>query len=320
MHCALIALQLWSAAQITDGADDPRGPATEADYVVLRAAQLECTIGNNKSLGEHRGGYNGVFAMRAPGQEESPFVADYAGLNLEHFFDGRVPERDRSIFMEPRHAAMTTHRVSDTAVELYQPPTSHYGMESWTRFELKEPYYIDFTFRCIPRKDVFEGGFFGVFWASYINAPINKSMYFLGPGASLEKPHWLQLCTQAHDRDSTVRHESDPDAIALPGKNASLFDSLSPLRYSEPFFYGRFRDMALIYIFHPGPNIRFAHSPSGGSSTKAGDDTNPAWDFQMIVPDYAVDQEYCLESRLVYKPWAGRADVLDEVRAYLGSE
>jgi len=48
--------------------------------------------------------------------------------------------------------------------------------------------------------------------------------------------------------------------------------------------------------------------------TAAGDDTNPAWDFQLIVPGCKADQEYGLRMRLVYKPWAGRDDVIAEVR------
>ena len=74
------------------------------------------------------------------------------------------------------------------------------------------------------------------------------------------------------------------------------------------------RDHVLLFIFERGPLVRFSHSPSGGGPTPAGDDTSPAWDFQLIVPDYEVGHEYGLRVRLVYKPWAGRDDVLDEVR------
>ena len=48
-----------------------------------------------------------------------------------------------------------------------------------------------------------------------------------------------------------------------------------------------------------------------------GDAANPAWDFQLVVPDYQVGAEYGLRLRLVRKPWAGRADVLAEVREFL---
>jgi hypothetical protein len=74
----------------------------------------------------------------------------------------------------------------------------------------------------------------------------------------------------------------------------------------------------LIYIFRPGPTVRFAHSPSGGGATPDGQDTCPAWDFQLLIPRCAADTEYGLDMRLVYKPWKGRADVLAEVAPLLG--
>ncbi|HEO71576.1 MAG TPA: hypothetical protein ENN80_09955, partial [Candidatus Hydrogenedentes bacterium] len=143
------------------------------DCATFEASQLQCVIGNNAERGEHRAGYNGVFALHAAADDESAFVPFYAGLNLEHFFDARPRNPDGDIFFEPRRAPMTFTRIDNATAELHQPPTPFYGVESWTRFTLKPPYYIDMSFRCVPRKDDFVGGFFGVFWASYINAPIN---------------------------------------------------------------------------------------------------------------------------------------------------
>ena len=111
--------------------------------------------------------------------------------------------------------------------------------------------------------------------------------------------------------------ESDKTNLSYPTGGGLLFGSLSPLRYSVPFYYGRFRDMVLIYIFKPNPYLRFSHSPSGGGRTPAGDDTCPAWDFQLVIPDYEVGREYGLDMRVVYKRWVDRADVLREARAYL---
>ena len=298
---------------------DPRGQGVEgADYVTLEVSALRCVVGNNKSAGTHRPGYNGIFAMTVPGRETSAYVPSYAGVNLEHFFDARGRNSEAHVFFEPRYATMRLERLGDRAVELHQPPTPAYGVESWTRFEVKEPNYVDFSCRLVPRKEAFEGGFIGVFWASYINQPEDKSIYFLAPGATFDKPRWLQLCTQQHDRDSTVLQENDPATVAFEEDSTSLFNSFSPLRFSEPFFYGRVRDMVLIYIFEPNPGLRIAHSPSGGGSTPDKTDTCPAWDFQLVIPEYEVGAEYALNGRVVYKPWAGRTDVLTEARKFLG--
>ncbi len=287
------------------------------DFAEFRASELICTIGNNAADGEHREGYNGVFRMRSPNEPVSPYVVRYAGLNLEHYFDARPRSEDMNVFFEPRRVPMEFRRIDDRTAELYQPPTPFYGVESWTTFEVKDPYYIDMAFRCIPRKPAFEGGFMGVFWASYINEPLDKSIYFLQGESTLEEPSWVQFCTQVHGLNSSVLPITDQSDLNYPPKADTLFNSLSPLRYSVPFYYGRVRDMVLIYVFKPSPYLRFAHSPSGGGKTEADDDTNPAWDFQLVIPDWKVGETYSLTMRAIYKPWVNRADVLREVAAYL---
>jgi hypothetical protein len=256
--------------------------------------------------------------MTAPGQTESVYVPAVAGINLEHYFDARPKSPEARIFFEPRHAPMEFQRISATKAELRQAPTPVYGVESTTVFELKEPYYVDVSYKGIPRVDKFVGGFLGIFWASYINAPLDKSIYFLRSG-SLDSPQWFQFMTQEHGRDSTVRPAADVKDLAMGDDRVSLFTNISPVHYSAPFYYGRFGDMVLIYIFKPSPYLRFAHSPSGGGRTTAGDDTNPAWDFQLVILSPKVGAEYGLDMRVVYKPWAGRADVLKEVRSWLSA-
>ena len=41
--------------------------------------------------------------------------------------------------------------------------------------------------------------------------------------------------------------------------------------------------------------------------------TNPAWDWQFIVPKYEVNQVYKYRARAVLRPKCGRADILKEV-------
>ncbi|MGI6459374.1 MAG: hypothetical protein ACOX5J_04640 [Candidatus Hydrogenedentales bacterium] len=308
----------WIVAAALAMAAASSGDATTAETVhwtELQTGALTAVIGDNEPMGEHhRRRYNGVFALATPERAESPFVPMFSGLNLEHYFDAQARTDNDAVFFEPRHVPMELRRIDDNAVELYQATTPFYGVESWTRFTLSGPRHIDMTFRCIPHKNEFIGGFMGVFWASYINAPADKSLYFLQAGSTLDKPQWVQYCTQAHGHASTVVHQADTFR-AQPGQSTgSLFEELSPLRYAEPFYYGLFRDHVLIFIFERGPTVRFSHSPSGAGPTPAGDDTHPAWDFQLIVPDVVAGQEYGLRMRLVYKPWAGRDDVLAEVR------
>lgn len=316
MTAALWCLQMACVLSAGPEASDPRGVAAEnADYGAFEVSRLRCVIGNNKSRESHNAGYNGVFSLYSPDQEVTPYVPLYAGINLENFFDTGPRSRDNAVFFEPRYAEMSFRRIDGVTAELYQPPTPVYHVESWTRFTVREPYYIDIAFRCIPRKPTFKDGLMGIFWASYINEPENKSMYFIGPGGTLDKPKWFQFCTQRHDHCSTVLPQEDQQPIPFAAQDC-LWNNLSPLRYTEAFYYGRFRNMVLIYLFEPNPYLRFAHSPSGGGDTLDKSDTCPAWDFQLVIPHYEIDKTYGYTMRVVYKPWVDRNDVLAEVRKF----
>jgi hypothetical protein len=227
-----------------------------------------------------------------------------------------VPE----VFFEPRHAPMKFRKLSPTSAELTQEATPAYGVESRTMFNLKEPHYIDVSYRAIPRKGGFSGNYLGIFWASYINGPLDKSIYFLRGDSSLAAPQWVQFCTQEHGRDSTVLPAGETNELTVTDEPGTLFRHISPLRYGEPFYYGRFGDMVLIYAFRRNPYLRFAHSPLGGGRSASKDDTNPAWDFQLVIPEPEVGKEYGLDMRVIYKPWSGRADVLREVSSWMGAK
>ncbi|MFB3902388.1 MAG: hypothetical protein ACE15E_02960 [Acidobacteriota bacterium] len=298
-------------------ASEPMGPT---DSVKLEADRLSCIVTNNTAWGDHQAGYNGIAVLLSPDCPVSPFVAAYAGLNLEFFYDSRPASTDRALRFEPRNHPMALTRLASRSAELFQAATPVSGVESRTRFDLKDPYYVDLTFTCIPRKTDLPGGFLGVFWASYIDDPENKSIYFLGNKSTLDKPFWVQFMAQQHVRDSTVVGEAAED-LPLDTKTRALWTDISPLRYSVPFFYGRFRNMVLVYIFKPGQGqeVRFAQSPTGGGNTRAGDGRNPAWDFHLVIPRYVGNRAYVLQARLIYKPWVGREDVLREVWQYLES-
>jgi hypothetical protein len=53
-------------------------------------------------------------------------------------------------------------------------------------------------------------------------------------------------------------------------------------------------------------------SPTGGGYSKEFDRTNPAWDYRYWLRDLTPGQEVVIRTRVVYKPWAGAQDVLQE--------
>jgi hypothetical protein len=275
----------------------------------FRAGDLTAVIGDNAAHDNHRAGYNGVWSLTHRQEPANLFVPAVAGLNFEHIFDGERRDRDgsRRIFFEPRNAPMTFRRLSDTEAELHQPPTPTFRLESWTRFRLAAPHHVDMAFRCRPTQHAFAHNYIGLFWASYINAPEDRSIYFRGAGL------WQQLCTQRHNDQSTVRHRDDKIELRFSeGFPEALFRNLSPLRFDEPFYYGQFRGMTAILMFDRAAGIRFTHSPSGGGVNKEAQTTNPAWDFQYLVPRFELKQEYGFRARLAYRPRCTRAEVVRE--------
>ncbi len=282
-------------------------------HTTLKAGELAAVVGDNSASVPHRTGYNGVWSLQHRAGTRSLFVPSYAGLNLEHIVTGEHLEDSRTFF-EPRNAAMSLKQISEAEAELYQPPTPTFHLESWTRFQLVAPHYLDMSFLCVAHRPVFSRGYLGLFWASYINAPTDKSIYFIG-GENGEKKLWTQFCTQWHNDQSTVRHRSDQFEMTFPaGGRDTLFKSLSRLRFDEPFFYGNFDDLVWLTMFDRSEGIRFSHSPSGGGENAALQTTNPAWDFQFLIPKPELKKEYGFRIRTVLRPRCSRDELLEEFK------
>ena len=279
----------------------------------FQAGDVTAVIGDNEAHGDHRSGYNGVHSLTHRTEATSLFVPTVAGLNLEHIMDGHRELSDiggaRTVFFEPRIAPMTFKKLSDTEAELHQDPTPTFKVESRTRFALVAPHYLDVQFRFTPTAGGFRHLWLGLFWASYINAPEDKCMYFRG------RDLWQQHCTPAHNNQSTVVHRDEKvDLMFTAGSGDALFKNFSPLTLDEPFFYGLFRQHVFILMFDRSEGIRLTHSPSGGGINRELQTTNPAWDFQYILPRFEVNQEYRFRARAVYRERCSRADVLLEFR------
>jgi hypothetical protein len=281
------------------------------DLIEMRTRAFRCVIGNNAEHGEHRAGYNGAWSLVPEGSEHSLFVPGVAGLNLEHYFDGWQNSR-REVLFEPRVAAMSLERMGERSVKLTQAPTPFWGVESVTTFSVAEPNVIDLEFRCTPRKAVFHNGVMGVFWASYIHTPAESAIHFRGrePGG-VEK--WIAYSSPRHGEASSILSEKDDLALEISEEQRNkLFATVAPARYSQPFFYGHWERYYYLLAFRSEAILRFAMSPSGGGQG------NPAWDFQILVPEVKVGQEYRLRARAIVDRWDGEESVERRARDWLG--
>ncbi len=278
--------------------------------VTISAGELTAVIGDNEAGEGQRAGYNGVQSLTSVHCPGNLFVPGIAGINLEHLLDGRdMPDRDE--YFEPRRQPMEVERLSDQSAMLHQPATPTLGVQSMAVFTLRVPHAIDIDLRMVLREDVLTYNYLLGFWANYINAPQDRAMHFLGRSRLEEVGEgWQTLDTPAHGVRSTVCHvDIEPE---LPHRMSfdTLAFSYSDYGYTRPFFYGRRANMVFALMFQPGQDVRLTHSPTGGG------DGNPAWDFQWVLHEPRVDEEYRLRARAIYKPWAGEDEIRREYESW----
>lgn len=255
-------------------------------------------------LPDHRAGYSGVASLTHRQQKKNLFVPGIAGLNFEHIHDGTTAGLVEKF--EPRKFPMELRIINATTVELYQPPTGNWKLESCGRYEVLKDGTIEYSFVCIPRAIDYQRDFIGLFWASYIHQPTNKSIYFYGrPVGSKGRAKLINGVTPKHGVASTHRPQSvkslppvDSDFPLTLVNHPSRFESM------ESWYYGICRHMAVVQMFRPQDEIWFAQSPSGGGLG------NPAWDFQWFIDRPQKDRSYGFVMRLAYLPYRDHDQVL----------
>jgi hypothetical protein len=283
---------------------EPQGIESVKNVNIEKGNLRVVFIDNTEMPPAHRAGYNGIAELYHTEQDSTVFVPAYAGFNLEHIFSGDTLEQ----FYEPRVNPMTLFKKCDSEVMLHQKATPISRVESLTEFKVVEPCYIDITFSCIIHDiKYFRHGYAGFFWASYINRPQDKSIYFRGVTEGKSVEGWISSFTETHGMKSTHRGLNEKNVFFFaPDFKATLANNYSDYRFVLPFYYGRFHNMALAYLFKSSEVIRLTQSPSGGGSS------NPAWDFQYIIPDPRTEKVYSFKARILYKPFIGNQDILEE--------
>lgn len=273
----------------------------ETPWFVLSRSGVEAVIADNREidnelLPSHKAGYSGLVSLKHKAQPRNVFVPSYAGLNLEHLIDGSL--QDRSVLFEPRHVPMQLRVISESVAELYQAATPHYSVESCQRFEILKDGTIELTVECIPRRRTWLHNYLILFWASYIDQPESLDIHFQGHRQTSALSGWIRGITPAHGVQATHRDRHDHrDLLHATPFPLTLVYGYSDDRYSEPWYYGVCRGMALSHVFRPQDQIRFTQSPSGGGQGC------PAWDFQWVISDCRVNQRYQMKMSVIYSPW-----------------
>ena len=303
-----VGLRLASTgASAVEAASAERGPIARFETRALRLVVAD----NSAYEPTHRAGYNGLAELRL-GNSEAPnlFVPFYAGLNFEHVFNGVENTYAWDIF-EPRKAPLTLRRVSKHQVELRQERTEHWPLRSRLVYDVRGD-GVDLTYYGTPLEDVWrKHGYVGVFFASYIHAPQDMAIQFIGrsrPDRGDATPRWMRHLPQAHGVAANHRPAGSTwDPTFDPGFKISLASGASDFEYVYPFYFGLSGENVWVQMFErpqAGGEMRFAQSPSGGGRG------NPAWDFVYFRRDYAVGREFRFRVHTVYQKFTSLEDVV----------
>jgi hypothetical protein len=281
---------------------------TDKPCVVLeRGAVRTVVVGNaavdTPELPGHREGYNGLAILEHQRRKENLFVPSVAGLNFEHIHDGTRAGLKETF--EPRKFPTQLRVVDRYTVEVYQPPTGNWKLESCGRYHLLEDGTVEYTFECIPRDGGYRHGYIGLFWASYIHQPEQGGIRFKGHARDETGPaHWIEATSPQHGIESTHAPAGFPKLPSVDSDFAlTLVNHPSKHVYAEPWYFGVSHGMVYVLMFRQRDRIWMAQSPSGGGKG------NPAWDFQWFIPDYHVGDAYGFVMRAAYLPYENREQV-----------
>jgi len=305
-------LLLCVTALLPLSAAETKQAAATLHTAPLETGKLRVVIADNTAYPPtHSAGYNGVAELRLAGANQpNLFVPLYAGLNLEHIFSGDAASYGWHTF-DPRQAPMELRQVSKRRVELRQGRTAHWPLRSRLVFEVKDD-AIDLTYYGTPLEDLWrKHGYIGVFFASYIDAPEDLAIQFIGrsrPGRGDATPRWIKHLPTSHGVGASHRPAGSTwDPTFDDGFNITLASGFSDFEYVYPFYFGRSGENVLILMFEQpraGGEMRFAQSPSGGGTG------NPAWDFVYFRRDYAVGREFTFRVRAVYRKFTNVEDIV----------
>ena len=318
MICCLVTALLASASAVSDS-------NSEGERVTLKAGKLEGVLHDNASNADQDGaGFNPLRYTDYP--NSSLYGPDKVGLNFEHIFNGMAKDHDPSFFT-PRgdRNELVIHSENSASIR-FAPEDCTWGMGSTMTYTLREPHYVDLTFRCTPTADRFDKGYAAMMWASYMNCTRSREIHFLGREGDREG--WVTFGNMVNGEPEvgTVAYV-DTKPLPYEEKSRTLNVIEHPTKkFVEPFYYGlvdgdndlKTEDDTLVYImmFDQTAPIRFAMWNFIKNAERKPDTHSPAWDWQYVIRDPKMGQTYGYRARVVIKPWVNRDDVVQEYRSW----
>jgi len=279
MHCQLIC-------------GSPGDPTSEG----LQAVVGDCA--RNGSGGQQ---YCGLWSLTSKQRQFNCFGNSYAGL-LPGELRGRTTTRLQA--------------VDDRTAVLYKPATDQDPTEAKATYRFVGPTCLEHTLVIKDvRSRISSLGYREVSWCSYMNCPEDPRLHFLSGGqmtAYLSPEHGVG----SRIAPSYVPKEQLEKLPPQDEKRQPFHVNWAPVKFDQPFYYGRLGQMVLLYVFDNPRDLRFFCSPTGGGGSLLPGQSCPAWDFLWIIPadKYQPGREFTFRLRLIYKPFVSDEDVLAEVR------
>lgn len=268
---------------------------------LLQTRDLQVIVGDASRKGVGGPQYCGIWSLTSRIRQFNAFGNSYAGL-----LPGEIRGKSPKITLADSHSCAMSRAAGDD-----------YPVDAAAEYRIREPYYIDHALRFTDRSDMRKKGCMHreTGWCCYMNCPEDIRLNFLSKG------EWTTYISPKHGMGSSVAPAYVPEDDLekwpeMPEGSRHFSWDWAPIKFDQPFYYGRLGEMALILIFDNPKWLRFFCSPTGGNRSLREGENCPAWDFRWTIPesDYQTDKEYEFRMRLVYKPFVSNDDVLQEVK------
>jgi len=290
--CCLATLLLTSALAMGDS-------NSNGERVTLKAGKLAGVLHDNASNADRDGaGFNPLRYTDYP--NSTLYRPDQVGLNFEHIFNGLARDYEPSFFT-PRvdRNYLVVHSEKSASIRFASEDCT-WGIGSTMTYTLREPHFVDLTFRCTPTADRFDKGYAAMMWASYMNRTRSRKIHFLGREDGREG--WVTFGNMVNGEIEvgTVAHV-DAGPLPYEKKSRTLNIVEHPTKkFIEPFYYGLVdgdndlttEDDTLVYImmFDQKVPIRFAMWNFESDADGRPDTHSPAWDWQYVIRNPEVGQ------------------------------
>jgi pimeloyl-ACP methyl ester carboxylesterase len=314
------------------------------------AALLEGSLDGCLVNNESNGGGNGFLRLchaNFPNQN----AYNWCGLNFEHIFNGvdsydmpyGIYDQGRSRFSPRKDPCKLVIHSPKSASLIWIAEDSVWGMNTEMRYTLKGPHYIDLECYLVPREYHSYRGWLSTFWASYMNHTKDRKIYFYGIDLSTGREGWItwgENLEQNGFEGGVISHVNAPDLPYDPEVYSGDIVADANKKFVMPFYFGLVDGdgvdsegegisdgeiwtgsndadaMVYIMMFDQDEPIRFCMW-NWGPPLGTGLPSNPAWDWQYVILDPHLGQEYKYRARLVFKPWRGIEDVVNEYETWL---